>query len=1470
MRRRLAHFVFVTGFGTLGLVAGLLAALTIAPTGRRLLARTVTALSERVFRGHLEIGDVGGTFLTGLDLHDVVLTDSAGAMVASFPRLQVRYLLANLLAGRFDFASVTADRPVIHLVRHRNGRMNYEEVLHLGEGTGTGRPPLIEFHNLRLRDATLTLRLPWNPPAGATPRQRDSALAFDRAFPGREVVDGPEGLEQVRRFDSLALGLARLTISTPNRDPLTMEIDTLGVRVSDPGVRVMQAHGRARVNGDSLVFEFTRGALPNSALQGAGAVTWPEGPLLFDFGMRFSQLDLVDLRWVSPDFPPLTGRADVVARSMGPDRTEYQIDGLHIGNDTTRVDGALVAIADRHRGLGVRDMDVMLSRFDLEDARPYLDTLPLRGNLSGRLAGNGFLTDLDLTMDVQLADIGVPDVAMSRFAGRGHLLMGGAEGLIFRDFALASSDVDLRTVQLMTPSVTLEGRARLVGTLQGPWKDVTFTGTAWHQDGDRSESAVAGWVRLDTRTVVTAFDGDLTLDSLSFEGIRRGYPTLPSLGSIRGTVRLEGTLERMRLDADVVGEVGVLRVQGMATAVPPLWGGDSLHITFRRLDLHALRGLGPRTDLQGAVVINGSIDTLRAPDGDISGALGPGRIAAFRLDTAVARLSVVDSLLTVDTLAVEWARGALDVHGTLGWALPHEGVLILGARVDSLGGFDSLLVSALGLAPDSAAERLGGSAQLDLTLSGALDSLVASGFANAGEVRFRGSRVNSASSTVGWLGGARPRLSVELVADTIGVLGLVATNVRVGASGYADSLDWSTAFERGDVSALGAAGRYIASGDRRTFLLDTASLALADHLWRLRAPASASLSDSGLALTPLRLATTDGSGAVAVTGTVPGEQPGNLRLDLYGLSLRDVAGVLRGDTAGVSGTLGADLEVSGTRRAPIIQGTASLGDGVFGDFRAPFVQGILHYEARRLEGNLSIWKTGQRILGVEVALPLDLAFAAVPSRQVDGPLSIRARADSLDLGTLEAFTTRVRRMSGVLSLDVQVQGTWDAPRLAGFLDVRDGQGTVPDLGVRYTTIAGHGRFGGDSLALDSLLLRSAPDSGTLRATGGIRFTSLTDPTLNLAFVARQFRATDITGFLTLVGSGRMRLTGPTTRPTLTGTATADRGVLYFADLVTKDVVDLDDPEFRDLLDQRFERLLQRGYRSRNPFLDSLRVENFVVRLGESVWLRSNEANIQLAGEVRVDKLRREYRVDGKLEAVRGNYTLAIGPVRRDFQVQKGTVRFLGTPDLNADLDIQAEHTVRPLDGGNDIPVIARITGTLVEPKLQLTSDVLPPISETNLVSYLMFRRPASNLQGEGAPGSQQQALNLGLAYVSSAVSSELQRMLISDLHVPVDYIELRPGTAGGSYGASTATQLAAGWQIGRKTFLTFSAGICTTGGATSYKNIGASFEYRFSREWRFLASFEPSVSCTADQQTAPVTTNDRYQAGLDMLWEQEF
>jgi autotransporter translocation and assembly factor TamB len=268
-------------------------------------------------------------------------------------------------------------------------------------------------------------------------------------------------------------------------------------------------------------------------------------------------------------------------------------------------------------------------------------------------------------------------------------------------------------------------------------------------------------------------------------------------------------------------------------------------------------------------------------------------------------------------------------------------------------------------------------------------------------------------------------------------------------------------------------------------------------------------------------------------------------------------------------------------------------------------------------------------------------------------------------------------------------------------------------------------------------------------------------------------------------------------------------------------------------------------------------------MGSDDWLRSGEANIQLEGRVRVSKTGATYAPVGTLNAPRGTYTLKIGPVTRDFTVSRGKVDY--TNDLNAALDIEARHTVRSVRG-DTVPIIANMTGTLYQPKLTLSSTVRPPISETDLVSYLITGYPASEATAVGQGG----ALQTGLSYLSSALSSELERALIQDLGVPIDLIEIRPGVSTNPSGAESFTQLAAGWQIGNKTFVTLNAGFCPDLSQLSYKNLGASFEFRFSREWKFQSSVEPTIqSCNTFVTTNRVTTNP-YQIGLDALWEREF
>jgi translocation and assembly module TamB len=400
---------------------------------------------------------------------------------------------------------------------------------------------------------------------------------------------------------------------------------------------------------------------------------------------------------------------------------------------------------------------------------------------------------------------------------------------------------------------------------------------------------------------------------------------------------------------------------------------------------------------------------------------------------------------------------------------------------------------------------------------------------------------------------------------------------------------------------------------------------------------------------------------------------------------------------------------------------------------------------------------------------------------------------------------------------------------------------------------------GDSLLLRDVRITSG--GGDMTVDGAVRLENLSRPLFFLDFRANQFLAMDVRNFLTLVGTGDLALRGPLLGATLTGNLTANSGVLYFADLVNKRVIDLDDPTIADLVDSSLIQMEDLGSKFQNRFLDSLRVEDLRVAIGSDVWLRSAEANIQLDGEARVSKTGREYQPIGTLQAPRGSYTLKIGPVTRDFTVTRGEVRYIGT--LDAQLDIEARHTVRAVRG-EEIPVIAVIEGTLYAPRLRLESTLRPPISETDLVSYLITGYPANEATAIGGAN----ALETGLSYLSSALSSELERTLIQDLGVPIDLIEIRPGVA--TAGSASPTQLAAGWQLGRKTFVTFNAGFCPDFSQLSAKNLGAGIEFRFSKEWRLQSAIEPTIERCGSAALIPLDSRSRYQIGVDLLWEREF
>jgi len=764
---------------------------------------------------------------------------------------------------------------------------------------------------------------------------------------------------------------------------------------------------------------------------------------------------------------------------------------------------------------------------------------------------------------------------------------------------------------------------------------------------------------------------------------------------------------------------------------------------------------------------------------------------------------------------------------------------------------------------------LSGSARVALMLQGSLDSLGLEARASGERVKWRGWELTSGRARLAWQPGPTPAFAVEAMIDSLahGLLGLAGASAA--ARGTPDSLTWFARSRAGGGGAFLAGGRFVrrtdsAGGVVRRLGLDSLAVQLPRDVWVLERPVELAVTDSAVTVSHLALQSAYGSGKLVLEGDLPTRGRANAHLQLEGFPLVGLYTLLEQDTAGVGGTITATVGLSGTRANPVSSGAFSLTNGSFAEFRTPFVDGSFDYHERRLSAAVHLWRSGLQILAVEAHLPLDLSLVPVARRQLPDTLSVRATADSVDLSVLEALTPSVQRVAGVFSADVGIAGTWDAPRLRGELQIVDAAATISALTVRYEDLNGRLALSGDTIAIEALSARS--DRGRADVTGVVRLEQLTHPVLDLRIAADQFKALDLKNDVAITASGRLALQGPVFGATLTGHAKVTSGVLYFADLVQKRIVNLD-----ELADTSLASIIERqrlGPEFQNVFLDSLRINELELEMGSDVWLRSDEANIQLAGTVTLSKQRNAYLISGTLQAPRGTYRLKVGPVTREFVVSQGTVRYFGTPDQDAALDIEAKHVVHPVPtptqrNPEDITVVAHIGGTLLVPKVTLEADKRD-LSQTELISYLLFGKSSVDLAGDQGGIADQRAL---VQSALSVLSGEIEQTIVSG-GVPVDYVEIRP--AGGGQGDPLlGWQFAVGRQLGPKTFLVVNAGFCEGRQVAVGNTLGVSMQFRISPEWRTEASFEPVLTC-GDPATEGIGGTVPRQVGLDLFWEKRY
>jgi translocation and assembly module TamB len=250
-------------------------------------------------------------------------------------------------------------------------------------------------------------------------------------------------------------------------------------------------------------------------------------------------------------------------------------------------------------------------------------------------------------------------------------------------------------------------------------------------------------------------------------------------------------------------------------------------------------------------------------------------------------------------------------------------------------------------------------------------------------------------------------------------------------------------------------------------------------------------------------------------------------------------------------------------------------------------------------------------------------------------------------------------------------------------------------------------------------------------------------------------------------------------------------------------------------------------------------------------------------------------LEGTLTTNRGTYRLNLGIAQPKFVVETGTVQFLGDPEFNALLNINAMNTVHRLSSANssqqDIRIRVHIGGTLVKPQLALSSaDSLLNISQTDLVSYLLTGAPSFNVTSQSATASLLRSLG-------SYLGDQLRGFGLFDV-VDIELGRQAVSSAQGLTGSIfTGARLGVGRQLGDRTFISANTGLCQVGsllGSGSSANlnlvesIGVKLDYRVNDNVGLSGGFEPSTNAVLC--TSGLTQTRRFaptppQWGLDIF-----
>ena len=309
----------------------------------------------------------------------------------------------------------------------------------------------------------------------------------------------------------------------------------------------------------------------------------------------------------------------------------------------------------------------------------------------------------------------------------------------------------------------------------------------------------------------------------------------------------------------------------------------------------------------------------------------------------------------------------------------------------------------------------------------------------------------------------------------------------------------------------------------------------------------------------------------------------------------------------------------------------------------------------------------------------------------------------MDLSPLSTFATEVEKSTGLLVVDLQAGGTFGRPTANGQISLKDAIFKIKSLRNEFKVESALIELDGQKGYLRELIVNSGTN-GTGTFTGDIDIPTMT---YDVKGDLKDFlvRPKNVAGRLT----GNMEVKGEGSKIDLSGALTVSRARITIPEAEQKQVEEI---TFVDDMEDEFT--VDSG-QTTDYFKDNVAM-NLQVKMRRNNWVRGRGANVELRGDLDIKKeFGQDMRIVGDITTIRGTYE-NFGKL---FRIVQGNVSFSGTTEINPFLDIRALYRV------SGVEIYVNISGTAKKPVVELTSD--PPMSETDMVSYIVFGAPSDKI-----------------------------------------------------------------------------------------------------------------------------------------------